>query len=58
MTATPRARSTSTSSFTRAKLGRAHRVELLDRIVGPTKQALSDAGLTPDQIDQVILAAA
>src|SRR6185437_1717592 len=29
--------------------------DLLERIVGPTKQALSDAGLTADQIDHVIL---
>src|SRR5215510_10185892 len=29
--------------------------DLLDRIVGPTKQALSDAGLSKDDIDRVIL---
>jgi molecular chaperone DnaK len=28
---------------------------LVERTVGPCKQALSDAGLTPDQIDEVIL---
>src|SRR4051812_13335222 len=28
---------------------------LVERTVGPTKQALSDAGLSPNQIDQVIL---
>src|SRR6187401_1795801 len=40
--------------LTRAKLAELT-AQLLDRIVGPTKQALSDAGVTPDQIDQVIL---
>ena len=29
--------------------------DLVERTVGPTKQALSDAGLSPSQIDQVIL---
>src|SRR5574337_920180 len=29
--------------------------ELLQRTVGPVKQALSDAGLTPDKIDEVVL---
>jgi molecular chaperone DnaK len=40
--------------LTRAKLNELT-ADLLDRVVGPTKQALSDAGLTPDQIDHVIL---
>ncbi len=40
--------------LTRAKLAELT-AQLLDRIVGPTKQALSDAGLTSDQIDHVIL---
>jgi molecular chaperone DnaK len=29
--------------------------DLLQRTIGPTKQALSDAGLTPDKIDEVVL---
>src|SRR5690606_11506426 len=29
--------------------------DLLQKTVGPTRQALSDAGLTPDQIDEVVL---
>src|SRR4029077_14336597 len=29
--------------------------DLVERTVGPTKQALSDAGLAPSEIDQVIL---
>ena len=29
--------------------------DLLQRTVGPVKQALSDAGITPDQIDEVVL---
>ncbi len=28
---------------------------ILQRTIGPTKQALSDAGLTPDKIDEVVL---
>src|SRR5438270_2186031 len=28
---------------------------LLQRTVGPVKQALADAGLTPDKIDEVVL---
>src|ERR671912_74779 len=40
--------------LTRAKLNELT-AELLERVVGPTKQALSDAGLTPDKIDHVIL---
>ncbi|ADG83289.1 chaperone protein DnaK [Thermincola ferriacetica] len=29
--------------------------DLIEKTMGPTRQALSDAGLTPDQIDKVIL---
>ena len=29
--------------------------DILDRIMGPCKQAMSDAGLTPQQIDEVVL---
>jgi molecular chaperone DnaK len=29
--------------------------DLLQRTVGPTKQAMSDAGVTPDKIDEVVL---
>ncbi|MEP6536627.1 MAG: molecular chaperone DnaK [Bryobacteraceae bacterium] len=29
--------------------------DILDRIMGPCKQALSDAGVTPQQIDEVVL---
>src|SRR5687767_10264748 len=40
--------------LTRAKLNElAH--DLIERTVGPTKQALSDAGLTADKIDHVVL---
>ena len=28
---------------------------IIDRTVGPCKQALKDAGLTPEQIDEVVL---
>src|SRR4051812_2966242 len=54
VTATPEGPKHLDLQLTRAKLGELT-AELLDRIVGPTKQALSDAGLTPDQIDHVIL---
>jgi molecular chaperone DnaK len=40
--------------LTRAKLNELTH-DLLERVVGPTKQALKDAGLTPDKIDHVIL---
>ncbi|NLT35156.1 MAG: molecular chaperone DnaK [Gaiellales bacterium] len=40
--------------LTRAKLEELTR-ELLERVVGPTKQAIKDANLTLDKIDQVIL---
>jgi molecular chaperone DnaK len=54
ITATPEGPKHLDLQLTRAKLTELT-AELLDRIVGPTKQALSDAGLTPDQIDHVIL---
>src|SRR5687767_10135896 len=40
--------------LTRAKLNELT-ADLLDRVVAPTKQALKDAGLTPDKIEHVIL---
>ncbi len=40
--------------LTRAKLNELT-AALLERVVEPTKRALSDAGLTPDKIDHVIL---
>ena len=40
--------------FTRAKLEQLME-DLLQRTVGPVKQAMSDAGLTPDKIDEVVL---
>jgi molecular chaperone DnaK len=40
--------------LTRAKLEQLME-ELLQRTVGPVKQALSDAGLSPDKIDEVVL---
>jgi molecular chaperone DnaK len=40
--------------LTRAKLSELT-AGLLERTVGPTKQALADAGLSPGQIDQVVL---
>src|SRR3954470_23359089 len=54
ITATPEGPKHLDLQLTRAKLTELT-AELLERIVGPTKQALSDAGVTPDQIDQVIL---
>src|SRR6187551_2722837 len=54
LTATPEGPKHLDLQLTRAKLAELT-AQLLDRIVGPTKQALSDAGLTPDQIDHVIL---
>jgi len=42
------------TTLTRAKLGELTH-DLIERTVSPTKQALSDAGLSPSQIDQVIL---
>jgi len=41
-------------TLTRAKLEDLTR-DLLERLVGPTKQAMEDAGLKPGDIDQVIL---
>jgi molecular chaperone DnaK len=40
--------------LTRAKLEQLME-DLLERTVGPVKQALSDAGLSPDKIDEVVL---
>ncbi|SEH10835.1 molecular chaperone DnaK [Thermoleophilum album] len=40
--------------LTRAKLNELT-ADLLDRVVGPTKQAMKDAGVTPNDIDHVIL---
>src|ERR687884_309838 len=40
--------------LTRAKLNELS-ADLLARVVGPTKQALADAGLQPDAIDHVVL---
>jgi molecular chaperone DnaK len=54
ITATPEGPKHLDLQLTRAKLTELT-ADLLERIVGPTKQALSDAGLTPDQIDHVIL---
>src|ERR1700731_986922 len=42
------------SKLTRAKLEQLME-DLLQRTVGPVKQALSDAGLSPDKIDEVVL---
>jgi molecular chaperone DnaK len=54
ITATPEGPKHLDLQLSRAKLNELT-ADLLDRVVGPTKQALSDAGLTPDQIDHVIL---
>jgi molecular chaperone DnaK len=54
VTATPEGPKHLDLQLTRAKLTELT-AELLERIVAPTKQALSDAGLTPEQIDHVIL---
>jgi molecular chaperone DnaK len=40
--------------LTRAKLEQLMEA-ILQRTIGPTKQALSDAGITPDKIDEVVL---
>src|ERR1700736_6158850 len=40
--------------LTRAKLEQLME-DILQRTIGPTKQALSDAGLTPDKIDEAVL---
>ena len=54
ITATPEGPKHLDLQLTRAKLNELS-AELLERVVAPTKQALGDAGLTPDQIDHVIL---
>src|SRR5687768_8703820 len=54
VTATPEGPKHLDLQLTRAKLNELT-ADLLERVVGPTKQALGDAGLTPDQIDHVIL---
>jgi molecular chaperone DnaK len=54
ITATPEGPKHLDLQLTRAKLNELT-ADLLDRVVGPTKQALTDAGLTPDKIDHVIL---
>jgi molecular chaperone DnaK len=54
ITATPEGPKHLDLQLTRAKLTELT-ADLLERIVAPTKQALSDAALTPDQIDHVIL---
>src|SRR5260221_658438 len=41
-------------NLTRAKLEQLMEY-ILQRTIGPTKQALSDAGVTPDKIDEVVL---
>ena len=40
--------------LTRAKLEQLME-DILQRTIGPTKQALADAGITPDKIDEVVL---
>jgi molecular chaperone DnaK len=54
VTATPEGPKHLDLTLTRAKLEEIT-ADLLERTVGPTKQALSDAGLNPAQIDQVVL---
>ncbi len=54
ITATPEGPKHLDMQLTRAKLNELTR-DLLERVVGPTKQVLADAGLTPDQIDHVVL---
>jgi molecular chaperone DnaK len=54
VTATPEGPKHLDLQLTRSKLNELT-ADLLERIVGPTKQALADAGLTPDKIDHVIL---
>ena len=54
ITATPEGPKHLDLQLTRAKLDElAH--DLLERTVGPTKQALADAGLTPSDIEHVVL---
>ncbi|MGH3012694.1 MAG: molecular chaperone DnaK, partial [Gaiellaceae bacterium] len=54
ITATPEGPKHLDLQLTRAKLNELTH-DLLERTVGPTKQALADAGLTADQIDHVVL---
>jgi molecular chaperone DnaK len=54
ITATPEGPKHLDLQLTRAKLNELTH-DLLERVVGPTKQALADAGLTSDKIDHVIL---
>src|SRR6187397_2817149 len=54
ITATPEGPKHLDLQLTRAKLTELT-ADLLERIVAPTKQALADADLTPDKIDDVIL---
>jgi molecular chaperone DnaK len=54
ITATPEGPKHLDLQLTRAKLNELTH-DLLERTVGPTKQALADAGLTQDKIDHVVL---
>jgi molecular chaperone DnaK len=54
ITATPEGPKHLDLQLTRAKLNELT-ADLLERVVGPTKSALSDAGLTSEKIDHVIL---
>src|SRR6059036_4028722 len=54
VTATPEGPKHLDLQLTRAKLNDLTH-DLLERTVGPTKRVLSDAGLTPDKIDHVVL---
>ena len=54
VTATPEGPKHLDLQLTRAKLNELT-AELLERTVGPTKRVLEDAGLTPDEIDHVVL---
>jgi molecular chaperone DnaK len=54
ITATPEGPKHLDLQLTRAKLNELT-ADLLGRVVTPTKQALKDAGLTPDKIDHVVL---
>ena len=54
VTATPEGPKHLDLQLTRAKLGELTH-DLLERTVGPTKQALADAGLSADKIDHVVL---
>src|SRR5664280_578630 len=56
ITATPEGPKHLDLQLTRAKLNELT-AELLERVVGPTKRSLTDAGLTADKIDHVILVA-